>query len=245
MSGKTVFTFILMLILMTALSLSQLPAQSADNSTADWYKKNIELTTELQQSNKGLNSSIINVVSEIPRHLFADSVYYDIAYENISLLGYGGGIIPSPSDIVLAITAVSTSSSSNVLVAGNNAGYAAAILAKISNHVYLIEETDAAEEYPKLFKKLGYNNITVAAAADINSFSNILAFDRIFIHGAVEGISEKITEKLSIQGSLTGIMAQSGGFQQIITISRSLLGDSISCFGSCFFPEIVSLKISN
>ena len=219
--------------------------QSSISDVSDRELENLNLTADLAASDRGLNSSIIDAVRDIPRHRFLSSAYEDIAYENISLPGLYSGSLPSPADIVNAIDLLAPSFSDSVLIAGSNCGYAAAVLSKLAGSVYVIEETEAASDYVQIYAELGLNNITVSETADINAFSEIIAFDRIFIHGAVTGLSEQITEKLSIKGNITFILALEGDFQQIVSMRRSLLGDSISCGGSCYFPEIRILKISN
>ncbi len=228
-----------------SLICNYLSAQNAANTVPDWKEKNSILAAELSDSHRGISSSIIDSLKKVPRHVFLDSSYGGIAYENISLPGFDGGSIPSPSDILTSVEYISPTSTDTVLVAGNNAGYAAAVLSRLTAKVYLIEETAAADKYRGIFAEYGFNNITISDTRDINSFEEIFGFDRIFIHGAVSEISERVTERLSIKGSITFILAKTGSFQQIVTIRRSLLGDSISCGGSCFFPDILKLKISN
>ena len=240
-SGSVVISLIFIL-----LFTAHLYGQSTNTAAADgWKKLNNNLAADLSSSERGINSSIIDALKIVPRHRFLAPAYEKIAYDNIALPGYDKAILPSPSDSIRAIRMLSPASTDTVLVAGNNAGYAAAVLSRLSKKVYLIEETSAAADYSSLFKELGFENITLADTADINAFKDIIAFDRIYIHGAVSGVSENITERLSIQGNITVILAAPGAFQQIITIRRSLLGDNISCGGSCYFPEIKTLKISN
>jgi len=219
-------------------------AQSADTQ-ARWKDKNINLAASIASSGRGLNSSVIDALKDIPRHRFTEDSYYDIAYEDISLPGADRGFIPSPSDVLRSLSMLSPSSTDKILIAGNNTGYAASILAGLAANIYMIEETAAAAEYPALFAEIGIDNITIAETADINEFDEIIAFDKIFICGAVAGISEKLTERLSIQGNITFILAEEGGFQQLVSMRRSLLGDSITSGGSCYFPEIKILKITN
>ncbi len=212
---------------------------------AAWREKNKVLASELTSAGIGVNSSILNAMIAVPRGRFISDSFADIAYEDISVPGFDGGLLPSPSDTLRIIEMLNPSAGDTILVAGNNAGYAAAILSRIAGQIYLIEETSAGEKYRKIFEETGFTNISVADTSDINAYNNIIAFNRILIHGAASEISERITERLTIQGSVTFILAEQGGFQQIITLRRSLLGDNISTGGSCYFSVIRKLKISN
>ena len=235
----------LLLFLFLLLPLTIVSAQTAESSVSNWEQQNTTLASDISSSGRGINSSIIDSLRGIPRHIFADNSYGNIAYENIALPGFDNGFIASPADILTAIGMLSPSSGDRILVAGNNTGYAAAILSSLGGNIYVIEETSAAAAYTDLYTEIGIDNIRVAPSADINQFGDIFAFDKIFICGAVSEISEKITERLAIQGNITFILAEEGGFQQIVSMRRSLLGDSIACGGSCYFPEINVLKITN
>ncbi|MDC7227449.1 MAG: hypothetical protein PQJ61_11860 [Spirochaetales bacterium] len=232
------------LFIFSLFSLMSLYAQS-EQAKVEWINNNINLATELSSSGRGINSSIIEALKKVPRHIFIDETYSSIAYDNISLPGSYGGFLASPGDTLAAIGMLSPSSSDKILIAGSNTGYPAAILSELAAEIYLIEETPAAGEYKSLFAELGISNIRTSAKSDINAFSDIIAFDKIFICGAVSEVSEKLTERLAIQGNMTFILAEEGGFQQIVSLRRSLLGDSISCGGSCYFPEIKALRITN
>lgn len=220
-------------------------SQTEPLEDTSWIESNNLLISNLLSSGLGLNSSIIDALKNVPRHLFCSESYRNIAYEDISLPGLNGGILPSPKDVATAIEMLGPSANDKVLIAGSNAGYCAAIISRLAGSVYLIEETGSVPYYKEIYAKYGFNNIIVADTSDFNSFSEIIAFDRIMIHGAVSEVSENVTERLSIQGNLTFILTSRNSFQQIITLKRSLLGDSISCGGGCYFPEIKKLKIAN
>lgn len=239
-------SFLLSVIVLISIIIPSAHTQSSGDIEAnEWTELNRNLALSISSSDYGFNSSIMDAMIEIPRHIFLAPEYNDIAYSNLALPAYDKSLQPSPSDLIKAIVMLSPAASDTLLIAGNNAGYAAAILSKLVKKVYLIEETSASDIYGTLFETLSITNIELAETSDINSFDEIFAFDKILIHGAVSAISEKVTEKLSIQGNITFVLAETAGFQQIISIRRSLLGDNISTGGSCFFPEIKRLKISN
>ena len=234
--------FLFLLILLAATSVQ---AQTNNLNLSDWQNRNTALAADIASSRRGINSSIIDAMKLIPRHLFADESYGNIAYEDIALPGADNGFISSPTDTLAAIGMLSPSTGDKILIAGNNTGYSAAILSRLAQEIYVIEETSAAGYYTDIFNRLEIENIRIAESPDINEFTDIFAFDKIFICGAVPEVSEKITERLAIQGNITFILAEDGGFQQIVSLRRSLLGDSIACAGSCYFPEIEILKITN
>ena len=227
------------------LSTAAVISAQQNQPQADWLDKNAILAAEISASDIGVNSSLIDALRPVPRHLFTEEAYYEIAYENIALPGADMGFTASPSDLLRAIEMLSPETGDRILVAGSNTGYAAAALSSAAAEVYVIEESSALDSYRTIFSEYGFENVILADTADINEFSDIIAFDCIFICGAVPSVSEKLTERLSIQGNLTFILAEQGGFQQIVSLQRSLLGDTIRGGGTCYFPEIRVLKISN
>jgi protein-L-isoaspartate(D-aspartate) O-methyltransferase len=237
---------IFLLIFIFVISTAGVLAQEINNEELQNWKNQAQAVASLiRNSNAGFNSALIDALTKIPRHLFVAETYSGVAYEDISLPGFDGRIVPSPTDLAVAINLLAPSETETVLIAGNNAGYAAAILSLLSDNVYLIEESSAAASYSKLFTDLQLNNIVIADRADINSFPEIRTFENIFIHAAVPEISERITEMLSIRGSIVFPLAGKGGFQQLVLLRRSLLGDYIKTGGTCFFPEAGFLKIGN
>jgi len=236
------FLTALLILLISSIPVSaQNPASGAD----DFSVKSSELADSLSRSGRGLNSTVIDTVKLIPRHEFLEKSYRSIAYDDIALPGFDNNIIPSPGDLVTALSLLSPGSKDKILIAGNNAGYAAALLSRLCSEVYLIEETSGASSYKDIYNKLGINNIRIAENADMRAFSDIIAFDKIFIHAAASELSERVTERLAIQGNITFILALEGNFQQLVSLRRSLFGDSIISAGSCYFPENRNLKIGN
>lgn len=233
----------LFIILTSAFPL--LAQNGAAGESAEYAAESSELAAALGRSGRGLNSTVIDMVRLIPRHRFLETAYSSIAYDDIAVPGYDGSIVPSPGDLVTAVSLLSPNPDDIILLAGNNAGYAAALLSGLCAEVYLIEESSGAADYKRLFNELELDNIKIADNADIRAFEDVIAFDKIFIHAAASELSEKVTERLAIQGNITFILSLEGGFQQLVSLRRSLLGDSIISAGSCYFPENRTLKIGN
>jgi protein-L-isoaspartate(D-aspartate) O-methyltransferase len=246
MRAKCQLNVISAVFLLSLVFSSSLFSQTGDSfQMTDFTAESSELAAVLSRSGRGLNSTVIDTVKIIPRHRFLDVAYKSIAYNDIAVPGFDGSIVPSPGDLVTAVSLLSPDSGDNILVAGNNAGYAAALLSQLCSKVYLIEETSGASVYRDLFTELGIDNIVIAKNADMREFDEILAFDKIFIHAAESELSERVTERLAIQGNITFILSIEGSFQQLVSLRRSLLGDSIISAGSCYFPENRTLKIGN
>ncbi|MBI9105981.1 MAG: hypothetical protein JEZ04_04500 [Spirochaetales bacterium] len=241
-SFNRIFSSALIFFIITASAA----AQSTKLPTTDSFAaESSELAGVLSRSGRGLNSTVIDTVKFIPRHRFIDAAYRSIAYADIALPGFDSAIVPSPGDLVTAVSLLSPDSDDTILIAGNNAGYAAALLSRLCAEVYLIEETSGVSIYRELYTELGIENIHIAENADMRAFGEIIAFDKIFIHAAASELSERVTERLAIQGNITFIIALEGSFQQLISLRRSLLGDSIISAGNCYFPKNHRLKIGN
>ncbi len=229
-------------ILLTIITFSSL---AQNNTDTDYQEDRVNLASELRSQGKLIQTSVYNAFLEVPRHSFVSQKYRRLVYQDIPVPAADSSILPSASDTAECIDLLSPSSSDSILIIGNNAGYAAALLSRTCREVYLIEESSAAASYAEIFALNGYDNIRLAETQDVSAFDEILAFDKIFIHGAVSGVSEKITEKLALQGNIVFIAAQPESLQLIMSFRRSLLGDSIISGNECFFPVISKLKVVN
>ena len=231
MSGKRHF-FIILSGLIFILGF-QLHAQPSD------------LADKLTDTGRYFDSAVVERIKLIPRRLFISASYAEIADENIAAPGPDGGIIPSPEDTANAVSLLSPAIGDRVLIAGSNAGYAAALLAGLCDEVFLIEETADINRYRRIFEGLGIGNIVISGDGSLDSFGELVVFDRILVHAAVSELPENITEKLAITGNITFALGLSRGFQQLVSLRRSLLGDSIITAGSCYFPDTKKLSIGN
>ena len=158
---------------------------------------------------KGLgikNSEVLNLISNMPRHLFLDTALANRAYENVSLpIGFKQTI--SQPYMVAKMTELlhETNSMNHVLEIGTGSGYQASILSLLCRRVYTIERIETLHHFSnKKFKELSLSNITAKHANGSNGWPETSPFDRIILTCAIKEIQKQLFLQLKVGCILVG-----------------------------------------
>ena len=156
---------------------------------------------------KGLgikNPEVINLISNMPRHLFLDTALANRAYENVSLpIGFKQTI--SQPYMVAKMTELlhETNSMNHVLEIGTGSGYQTSILSMLFNKVTTIERISALHEQSKIrLAHLGFKNISFILGDGHLGFSNNAPYDAIIITAAADDLPKTLIEQLSPTGRI-------------------------------------------
>ncbi len=147
------------------------------------------------------DSSVLQAMSKLPRHLFVPERFIDDAYEDGPLSIGAGQTISQPYVVASMTSHLNLNKESRVLEIGTGSGYQTAILAEIAKAVYTIERI--AELIPKaerLFELLGYDNIFTKHADGSNGWTEKAPFDAIIVTAAAKTIPDILTLQLRADG---------------------------------------------
>ena len=135
---------------------------------------------------KGLgikNSEVLNLISNMPRHLFLDTALASRAYENVSLpIGFKQTI--SQPYMVAKMTELlhETNSMNHVLEIGTGSGYQTSILSMLFKKVTTIERISTLhKQSKKKLNHLGFKNISFILGDGHSGFPNNAPYDAIII----------------------------------------------------------------
>lgn len=153
------------------------------------------------------NEQVLNVMSEVPRHIFIDEAIESRAYENIPLpIGFGQTI--SQPYMVARMTQALLGSDPNikldsVLEIGTGSGYQSAVLSKLFNNVYTIERIkDLLNLAKKKFDLLKLRNIRTLYGDGFYGWQDYAPFDAIIVTCAVTQIPPHLLNQLKNNGRL-------------------------------------------
>ena len=156
---------------------------------------------------KGLgikNSEVLNLISNMPRHLFLDTALASRAYENVSLpIGFKQTI--SQPYMVAKMTELlhETNSMNHVLEIGTGSGYQTSILSMLFKKVTTIERISPLyEQSKKKLNHLGFKNISFILGDGHLGFSNNAPYDAIIITAVADDLPETLIEQLSPTGRI-------------------------------------------
>ena len=151
------------------------------------------------RTNKVTDPGVLAAFLEVPREDFVPESLKGVAYVDDDLpLGQGRFLI-EPMVLARLIQAAEIKPESRVLVVGDPTGYAAAIAARLSRSVTMLERGNAASPGP---------------------------YDAIVIAGAVERVPQELGNRLAEHGKLVTVLRERGrtmGTGAIVTRAGSVL----------------------
>ncbi len=151
---------------------------------------------------KGIKDErVLDVMRQIPRHLFMDEALASRAYEDTALpIGYGQ-TISQPYIVARMTEEVMKVSPKKVLEIGTGSGYQAAILSRLADEVYTCERIDALEKLVRQrFRQLGYHNIYLRHSDGSWGWPGKAPFDAIIVTAAPPEIPQALLEQLADGG---------------------------------------------
>lgn len=159
---------------------------------------------QYQLVNRGIRDGrVIKAMSEVPRHLFVPELYQHAAYEDCPLPIGEGQTISQPYMVAIMTQCLELKGKENVLEIGTGSGYQAAILSKLTSHVYTIERHSALASRAKIIlKQMGYDNIDVIEGDGSLGLPEKAPFHGIIVTACAPHAPKCLLEQLEIGGRL-------------------------------------------
>lgn len=146
---------------------------------------------------------VLRAMSEIPRDEFLTGRARRHAYEDRALAIGCGQTISQPLVVALMTQALELEPESKVLEVGTGSGYQAAILSRLCKRVITIEREPAlAEQASATLRRLGFENVEVAAADGSLGWSADAPYDAILVACAARGVPQALIDQLADGGRL-------------------------------------------
>jgi len=189
---------------------------------ADKYEvaRNRMVRTQLQD--RGVtNTTVLDAMRKVPRHLFIPKEYQDQAYNDYPLpIGYGQ-TISQPFIVAYMTEALKPGKKMKALEIGTGSGYQAAVLAEIVDQVFSIEIVPelSAESAERLIK-MGYENITCRFGDGYQGWPEQAPFDIIIVTAAAEKIPQPLIDQLADNGRLIIPVGAPAAVQELILITK-------------------------
>lgn len=152
------------------------------------------------------DDKLLSTELQLNRENFVKPKYRDLAYADIELPLPGGQKMLFPRIETRLLQELQLTKKDKVLEIGTGSGFVTAILAKLSDFVYSIEINDENRQFAiNNLSRTGIKNVTVVAGDGNNGMSVKAPFDKIFVGGGVEKVSDLLLQQLAIGGKLVAI----------------------------------------
>ncbi|MEJ2380760.1 MAG: protein-L-isoaspartate(D-aspartate) O-methyltransferase [Gammaproteobacteria bacterium] len=154
---------------------------------------------------KGIvDSRVLDIILQTPRHLFVDEALASRAYEDTALpIGYGQTI--SQPYVVARMTELLLAGGvpRRVLEVGTGCGYQTTVLAQLVTDVFTVERIEALQQQARQrFRRLGLRNVRSRHTDGQWGWSQHAPFDGMLVTAAPEAVPEELLGQLNVGGRM-------------------------------------------
>ncbi len=193
------------------------------NSELDnWRHKGLrrQLIEEIQA--KGIyDQRVLSAMGSIPRHLFMDDAFVEIAYSDQAFPIGAGQTISQPFTVAFQTQLLELVSDDKVLEIGTGSGYQACVLAEITPHVFSIErQSDLFKKTKPFIRNLGYKTVKCIYGDGFAGLPAYAPFDKIIITCGAPEIPKKLVTQLMEGGQMVIPLGQ-GNVQKMLRVTKT------------------------
>ncbi|MDR1877351.1 MAG: protein-L-isoaspartate(D-aspartate) O-methyltransferase [Flavobacteriaceae bacterium] len=162
--------------------------------------KRNQLVNLLRQ--KGITDEVVlNAVNQVPRHIFIDSIFEDLSYEDRAFPILSGQTISHPYTVAFQTQLLHVQKGEKVLEIGTGSGYQTAVLIALGAQVYTIERQKELFEFSKnILKKIHFSPKFQTFGDGYQGLPSFAPFDKIIVTAGAPTMPKKLLEQLSIGG---------------------------------------------
>ena len=152
---------------------------------------------------KGISDeSVLNMINEIPRHLFLDNAFVQFAYQDKPFPIGSGQTISQPYTVAFQTQLLELNPYEKVLEVGTGSGYQAAVLIGMEANVYTIErQKELFQKTKEFLPELGYN-CNFYYGDGYKGLEQFAPFDKIIVTCGAPTIPEDLIQQLKVGGRM-------------------------------------------
>lgn len=187
-----------------------------------------------------VDEAVLNVMNEVPRHIFVEDALASRVYEDHALpLGFGQTI--SQPYIVARMTEllIAGKPPAKVLEIGTGCGYQTAVLARLAKEVYSVERLlPLLAKARKHLRELRITNIRFKHADGHIGIPEAAPFDAILITAAATHVPDGLKKQLAVGGRM--VVPMGTREQHLCVIERTARGYTESRLDAVRFVPMLS-----
>lgn len=165
---------------------------------------------------------VLEVMGEVPRHLFVSPAYRRQAYEDYPLPIDEGQTISQPYIVALMTQHLKLKKGDKVLEIGTGSGYQAAVLAHLTDQVFSIEiRENLANKAAETLRKLRYDQVQVKWSDGYFGWEEHSPFDAIIVTCAANHVPPSLLRQLKEGGRLVIPLGSTLYFQTLTLITKT------------------------
>jgi protein-L-isoaspartate(D-aspartate) O-methyltransferase len=167
---------------------------------------------------------VLEAIAAVPRARFVPRAYRRHAYEDVALPIWCGQTISQPTVIARMLALLELSPSDRVLDVGTGSGYHAALLARLTAHVWTIERHEKLSARARdATAELAIENVTFVVGDGAEGLADEAPFDAINVAAAVgAAVPDPLLHQLGPSGRLVAPVGDTD--QRLLRSRRTALG---------------------
>jgi protein-L-isoaspartate(D-aspartate) O-methyltransferase len=170
------------------------------------FDKMREAMVDSQLRPTGVNDpGVLAAIRSVPRERFVPAAWTALAYSDRAIELAPGRWLVEPMVFGLLLTHARVARADRVLIVGAGTGYAAAVIARLSDHV------TAVEENPDLAAAARANGVEVQSGSLAAGWAAGAPYDLIFIDGAAAVLPPALLGQVAEGGRIAGVIVGGDG----------------------------------
>jgi len=151
---------------------------------------------------KGItDEQVLGAMNSIPRHIFIDSIFEDLAYEDRAFPILSEQTISHPYTVAFQTQLLHVQNGEKVLEIGTGSGYQTAVLVALGAQVYTIERQKELFDFSKrILKKIHFIPKNQTFGDGYQGLPAFAPFDKIIVTAGAPAIPKKLLEQLAVGG---------------------------------------------
>ena len=183
---------------------------------------------------------VLQVMGEVPRHLFVGEAQRAWAYEDGALPIGHGQTISQPYMVAVMTECLELGGEERVLEVGTGSGYQAAVLGRLAAEVFTVERiAPLAEEAARRLRDLGYANVHVLVGNGTLGLPEHAPFDRVLVTAGAPTVPKALVAQLA-EGGILVIPVGDLWVGQTLVVGRRVRGRLLrrEVLGCVFVPLV-------
>jgi protein-L-isoaspartate(D-aspartate) O-methyltransferase len=172
-----------------------------------------------------LDERVLDVLRQVPRHLFVPKGSQDEAYKNRPVAIGHGQTISQPYIVAIMTDLLKPQPDHRVLEVGTGSGYQAAVMAMLTDEVFTMEIIEAlGSQARQRLEQLGYHNVQVRIGDGYYGWEEHAPFDAIIVTAAANHIPPPLVKQLRPGGRMIIPVGSSFMVQQLVLVEKDQEG---------------------
>ena len=238
------YTLLLLLLYIPVITITEDPSVTVSSTlildtkatadTIEWprprfeerQKERYQLVNQALAKEGISDSSVLQAMRHVPRHLFIPKNLRPFAYMNRPLPIGHEQTISQPYIVAYMTQILQLEAGEKVLEIGTGSGYQAAVLSEITPHVYTIEIVEElGRQASQRFDSLGYETIETKIGDGYRGWKAQAPFDAIILTAAPEAIPKPLIRQLKKGGVMVLPVGKPGRTQMLTRVTKDQQGE--------------------